>query len=173
VKRARGILLVAVAALGLLAAAFVASIALDRPATSVHEEVVVTAPRELVWRLLTDFDGYETWNPYITSASGEARQGERITLRLEPQHDGPQTVECDVINVKELRKLYWRCRDYVPGLLDREHTFRLLPLGDDRVKLVYDGRWEGIFVPFADLDDRKGGYRGMAHALKLRAERGS
>jgi hypothetical protein len=173
VKSARVILLLAGAALGLLVAAFIASIALDRPATSVHEEMVVTAPRELVWRLLTGFDEYETWNPYITRASGEARQGERITLRLEPQHHGPQTVECEVINVKKMRKLYWRCRDHVPGLLDREHTFRLLPLGEDRIKLVYDGRWEGIFVPFADLDDRKGGYRRMTHALKLRAERSS
>jgi hypothetical protein len=172
VSRAGKLVVVPAAVLGLLAVAFVGSVALDRPATRVHEEMVVSAPRELVWRLLTDFDRYETWNPYITRASGEARKGEQIVMRLEPRHHGPQEVECDVLEVKQLRKVFWRCRDYLPGLLDREHTFRLLPLGDDRIRLVYEGRWEGIFVPFADLDDRKTGYRRMAQALKDRAERG-
>lgn len=170
-SRTRKALVVPAAVLGLLAVAFVGSIALDRPATSVHQEMVVSAPRELVWRLLIEFDRYETWNPYITKASGEARKGERIVLRLDPRDAGPQEVECDVLDVKQLRKVLWRCRAYAPGLLDREHTFRLLPLDDDRIRLVYDGRWEGVFVPFADLDDRKSGYRRMAHALKEHAER--
>ena len=147
--------------------------ALDRPATSVHEEMVVEAPRRVVWRLLTDFGGYDAWNPYITRARGRARRGAELELRLEPQGEEPQEVTCDVITVRTVRKLYWRCRDHLPGLLDREHTFRLLPMGPDRVRLVYDGRWEGIFVPFADLDDRQSGYRRMALALKALAERSS
>ena len=89
----------------------------------------MNAPRQLVWRLLTDFEGYRAWNPYIIRASGEARNGAELELQLDPLHEDPQDATCDVITVKELRKLYWRCRDHhVPGLLDREHTFRVLPV---------------------------------------------
>lgn len=158
---------------GAAAAVFAGSIALDRPSQSVHRELVVDARRDDVWRLLTDFARYEDWNPYITHASGRAREGTEVDLHIDPLHSAPHDVECDVIDVKWMRKIFWRCRDYAPGLLDREHTFRVLPLGRDRVRLVYDGRWEGIFVPFADLDDRKSGYRRMADALKRRAERTS
>jgi len=173
VRLTRRLLLVLGLLLGLLAVAVLGATALDRPATMVHEEMVVHAPRRVVWQLLTDFEGYDAWNPYITRASGEARNGSQIDLRLEPLAAEPQQVECDVITVREVRKLYWRCRNHMPGVLDREHTFRLLPIGADRVRLVYDGRWEGVLVPFVDLDDRKSGYRRMVRALKERAERPS
>ncbi len=167
----RRILLLLALAVGLLAAGVVGATALDRPATTVHEELIVNAPRRLVWELLTDFEGYDAWNPYITRASGEARRGAEIDLRLEPLGEEPQEVACDVMTVKKARKLYWRCRDHAtPGLLDREHTFRILPLDENSVRLVYDGRWEGVLVPFTELGNRKAGYLAMMFALKHRAE---
>ena len=170
-RLARRLLFVLGLVLAMLAVLIVVATALDRPATTVHEETIVNAPRRLVWQLLTDFDGYQSWNPYVTRANGEARTGEQLALRLDPEHEEAQDVVCDVITVKEVRKLYWRCRNHdVPGVLDREHTFRLLPIDADRIRLVYDGRWEGVLVPFVDLDDRKSGYRRMILALKERAE---
>jgi hypothetical protein len=156
-----------------LVGSVVASAALDRPATTVHEEMVVHAPRAVVWRLLTEFDDYDAWNPYITEAHGDAARGEEIDLRLEPHGETEREMECDVVTVKHLRKLYWRCRDHaMPGLLDREHVFRLLPVapGREEFRLVYDGRWEGVLVPFTELRNRKAGYLRMLLALKQRAE---
>lgn len=169
----RLILSVLAAVLGVLALVVVASLALDRPATTVDEEFVVHAPRRLVWRLLTDFDGYKSWNPYITEASGSAREDQKIHLRLQARGQEPSEIDCDVQAVVERRKVRWRCRTYLPGMLDREHGFWVLPRGRDSVRLVYHGRWEGLLVPFVDLDDRKSGYRRMARALKAEAERTS
>jgi hypothetical protein len=169
----RRVLVALVLVLGLALSAAAASAVLDQPATNAHRQVVVTAPRDVVWRLLTDFDGYSAWNPYITRARGEARVGETVTLH-ELNQGEPEDFECEVMDVKEQRKLRWRCRKYgVPGLLDREHAFRVLPIDGERVWLVYDGRLEGIFQPFTDLDDLKLGYRRMTNALKERAERTS
>ena len=157
----------------LLLGSVVAAAALDRPASTVHEELVVYAPRPVVWKLLTDFGHYDDWNPYITEATGSASNGAHVDLRTEPHGETAREMECDVVTVKHLRKLYWRCRDHaIPGLLDREHTFRLLPVapGRDEVRLVYDGRWEGVLVPFTELGNRKAGYLRMLFALKLQAE---
>lgn len=170
----RRLFVAVVLALGLVLSAAAASAVLDQPATNAHRQVVVNAPRDLVWRLLTDFDGYSAWNPYITRARGEARVGETVTLRLELHEGEPEDFECEVMDVKEQRKLRWRCRKYgVPGLLDREHAFRVLPIDGEHVWLVYDGRLEGILEPFTDLDDLKLGYRRMTNALKQHAERTS
>jgi hypothetical protein len=51
-------------------------------------------------------------------------------------------------------------------------VFRLLPVSPsgDRVRVVYDGRWEGVLVPFTELANRKAGYIEMILALKKRAE---
>jgi hypothetical protein len=76
--------------------------------------------------------------------------------------------------VNGMRKLEFVCRTYrLPGVLDREHIFRLLPVSAERVRLVYEGRWEGLLVPFADLEARQTGYVDMARALKRRAEASS
>jgi hypothetical protein len=165
------IVVLVVLALGLLLSAAAVAAVLDRPATTVHDEMVVTAPRTLVWELLTDFEGYADWNPYIVRARGEARKGAEVELWLELHEGDLEKFECDVLDVKERRKLRWLCRTYgVPGVLDREQTFHVLPLGPGRVRLVYDGRLEGLFQPFTDLDHLKLGYKRMTHALKERAE---
>lgn len=152
-----------------LAGATLASAALDRPSATVREELVVPATAEAVWRVLTDFDAYGEWNPYVTRAQGEVRLGATVRLRLEPRPDETETVECELLTVKVARKLRWRCRKYAPGILDEEHTFRILRLGPDRVRLVYDGRFEGLLQPFADLDEKLSGYPRMARALGARA----
>ena len=38
------------------------------------------------------------------------------------------------------------------------------------MRIVYDGRWEGVLVPFTELANRKAGYLSMIFALKRRAE---
>ena len=166
----RLVLVLALLVVFLLASAAAAAF-FDRPATLVHEEMVVNAPRQLVWNLLADFEGYEDWNPYIVRARGEARKGAAIELWLELHEGNLEKFDCDVLDVKVRRKLRWRCRTYgVPGVLDREHTFHVLPLDGERVRLVYDGRLEGLLQPFSDLGDLKRGYERMSHALKTRAE---
>jgi uncharacterized protein YndB with AHSA1/START domain len=170
----RRVIAALVVVLALFAAAAAASAVLDQPATNAHRQVVVEAPRALVWKLLTDFDGYSEWNPYITRAEGEARVGATVRLRLELHQGEPEEFQCEVQDVKPQRKLRWRCRKYgLPGLLDREHAFRVLPIDGRRVWLVYDGRLEGLFQPFTDLGDLKRGYRRMTDALKEHAERSS
>ncbi|MGH3072197.1 MAG: GNAT family N-acetyltransferase [Gaiellaceae bacterium] len=166
-------LLLALVLPAMLLGSVAAAAVLDRPATTMHDEMIVNAPRPLVWKLLTEFEGYDNWNPYITEADGSARKGTEIDLRIEPHGESAANVECDVVTVKHLRKLYWRCRDHsMPGLLDREHVFRLLPVDPDgeQVRLVYDGRWEGVLVPFTELGNRKAGYLRMLSALKQHAE---
>jgi hypothetical protein len=173
IKRSRQLALAGALAVALLAGAILGSAAVDRPATTLHDEMIVSAPRSVVWKILTEFEGYHSWNPYITRAAGTARTGTEVDLHLEPHGETAAEVECDVVSVKYLRKLYWRCRNHrLPGLLDREHVFRLLPVAPDgkKVRLVYDGRWEGVLVPFTELGSRKAGYLRMIFALKQRAE---
>lgn len=166
-KRALLALVVLVVGLG---GAFVTSALLDRPARSVHTEIMVAAPRPVVWDILTDLEGYETWNPYITAASGEVRVGSDIHLRIEPTNERARDADCEVVIINGMRKLEFICRTYLPGVLDREHIFRLLPVDADHVRLVYEGRWEGLLVPVSELEARQSGYVQMARALKRRAE---
>ncbi|MGH3131879.1 MAG: SRPBCC domain-containing protein, partial [Gaiellaceae bacterium] len=110
------------------------------------------------------------WNPYITRASGYARAGSVLELRLEPPGGAPQTVEPKVLTVRHLRKLRWQRRALAPGILDQEHEFRLYRLGPKRVRLVHDVRYEGVLAPFADLGEASRGFDLMCAALEQRAK---
>ena len=43
-----------------------------------HTEIEIAAPVEHVWKILTDFAQFPTWNPFVTQAKGEIREGARL-----------------------------------------------------------------------------------------------
>lgn len=53
---------------------------MKRVATSID----IAAPPERVWAVLTDFPAHARWNPFITSIAGEAKQGGRLAIRVQP-----------------------------------------------------------------------------------------
>jgi hypothetical protein len=147
--------------------AVLASAVLDRPASTVRQEMVVAAPRMRIWRLLTNFEQYERWNPYVVQARGDARIGNQLTFGTEKGDE----LEPEVMDVKSQRKLRWRTRRLAPGILDEEQTFRIIPVGDGRFRLVYEGRIEGVLAPFSDTTAREQGYLRMLRALAREASR--
>jgi hypothetical protein len=158
------------AVVALLVLALPASALLNRPAKTLSRDIVIAAPKARVWQTLTDFATYEQWNPYITRARGQARAGSTIELRMVPPGKGAVEANAEILIVREKRKLEWQRRRYLPGVLDFESTFRLFPLGDGRVRLVYEGRYEGLMAPFADDSATGRGVVRMLAALKRRAQ---
>lgn len=53
-------------------------------AKEIKTEIQIDATPERVWEILTDFDAYPTWNPFIKSITGEVNVGNTITARIEP-----------------------------------------------------------------------------------------
>jgi hypothetical protein len=140
-----------------------ASAALDRPASTARVETTVTAPALRIWRLLTDFEQYERWNPYVVRGRGNARIGNELALTLGAENG--EEIEPEVMDVKLQRKLRWRSRLLAPGILDEEQTFRIVALGRGRSRVVSETRIEGVLSPFTDTSDREQGFARMLRAL--------
>ena len=157
--------LAAVAAI--VVAAVLASAALDRPARSYRDAVVVDAPRAAIWSLLTEFDRYHDWNPYITEARGTATAGSTIELGFRTGSAEVETRSAKVLIVRPRRKLEWETRVVAPGLLDREQVFRVLPMRSGRWLVVQEVRLEGVLAPFADFDDDRAGLVRMLKAIAV------
>jgi hypothetical protein len=160
----------ATAGLLLLTLAVLASASLDRPAKTIASEVTIEAPKETVWRILTDFDGYERWNPLQTSVEGNARLGAELELALAPPGGDTQEYSPEITVLRENRKLAWMSRDVLPGVADREYEVILEPLDDDRVRVGMHKRFEGLLIPFVSTEEEQVGLDLMAQALKERAE---
>lgn len=161
---------VGAAAAALLAFAVLTSAAVDRPAKTIRSVVTVEASRETVWGILTDFEGYERWNPLITDAEGDARLGAEIQVDIHPPDSDTQHLSPEITILRPNRKLAWMSRDVLPGISDREYEVIIDSLGDDRVRVVMHKRFEGILIPFTSIAEEDRGLDLMAAALKEQAE---
>jgi hypothetical protein len=164
------VVIVVAAAAALLGLAVMTSAAVDRPAKTISSAVTVEASRETVWGLLTDFEGYQRWNPLITEAAGDARIGAEIEVAIHPPDSETQHLTPEITILRPNRKLAWMSRDVLPGISDREYEVIIDRLGDDRVRVVMHKRFEGLLIPFTSTAEEQQGLDLMAAALKEQAE---
>jgi hypothetical protein len=133
----------------------------------------IHASPERVWQILTDFTAYPQWNPFMPRASGSARRGERLTIRLQPVGGRGTTFRPTVLEADPGKRLRWVGRVLVPGVFDGEHSFTIQPLGQGQVRLVQQEDYRGLLVPLLarSLDRRTlPAFEQMNQALKRRAE---
>lgn len=139
----------------------------------VHSEIEIDASPERVWHLLTDFDSFPQWNPFIRRASGEAKTGARLEVFIQPSGARGMAFRPTVLKAEPKRELRWLGRLVLPGLFDGEHIFTIEQLAENRVRFVQREIFSGLLVPlFArSLDtDTQRGFEEMNQALKTRAE---
>ena len=138
-----------------------------------RSEIEINAPAERVWQVLMDFAHFPEWNPFIRSISGEAREGARLTARLEPPGGMGMTFRPTVLRATPGQEFRWIGHLGVRGLFDGEHIFTIEPLGPDRVRFVQREQFTGVLVPvlMGSLNGPTArGFVAMNEALKARAE---
>ena len=135
-------------------------------------EIVIKASAEHVWTLVTDFQSFPDWNPFIRRASGEIRVGARLEVFIQPSGSRGLTFKPKVLKVDANRELRWLGRTYIPWLFDGEHALKIEALSEKQVNFVQTEKFSGLFVPFARslLRNTERGFEEMNKALKLRAE---
>ena len=140
---------------------------------TVCTHIEIDAPVERIWEILVDLDRYHEWNPFISRARGRIAPG--ATFEVSPQSDrGKRHVFVpQVTDYQEHREFTWTGAFYFRWLALGDHTFRLTPIGDGRVRLDHDERIYGLVSLFVWLMAKKQiriGFEAMNQALKERAE---
>jgi len=138
-------------------------------------QIAIAAPPVAGWKILTDFDAYPDWNPFIRRITGRMVKDSRLTLLLAPPSGRSLTLRPRIAGVVENRELCWRGRALVPGLFDGEHYFQIdaVPPGGSRI--IHGERFSGLLVyALKGYLDRaiRAGFIEMNQALKSRVEHG-
>lgn len=134
----------------------------------------ISAPSPRVWALLTDFVRMPSWNPFITSISGNLTQGARLSVCIAPPGWSTMRFKPTVITVRPERELRWLGHLLVPGIFDGEHFFLLEPIGEDQTRLTQGEKFSGLLVGLfgGTLSTTvEAGFKAMNTALKREAER--
>ena len=132
----------------------------------------IAAPAARVWAVLTAFETYPRWNPFITRIEGKAAEGTRLKLQIAAPGKSGMTFKPTVIAVAPGRHLCWLGHLLVPGLADGRHDLRIEDHGAG-VRFHQSERFRGILVPIFGarvLDATRRGFEQMNAALKKEAE---
>lgn len=143
-------------------------------AKEIKTEITISATPEKVWAILTNFENYPNWNPFIKSIKGHVAEGNKITVRLEPPNAKGMTFKPKVLILNTNKEFKWLGHLLFPGLFDGEHRFEIIDNGNGTTTFMQSERFRGILVPmFKKMLDNNttNGFNLMNKKLKELAEK--
>jgi hypothetical protein len=135
-------------------------------------EIEINAGPERVWAILTDFDKYPEWNPFIKKAKGTIRVDEKLEICLSPPNSKETIFNPTVKKVVENSEISWLGHLLFPGIFDGEHIFTITK-SKHGCMLVQKEKFRGLLVPLLWRrlnSDIRAAFELMNNALKERAE---
>ena len=140
----------------------------------IRTEIEIDASPNKVWQILTDFDKYNQWNPFINEIIGSAKAGSKIEIHIETPSGRNRKYEPTVTKVEKERELRWLGKSSIPGFMNGEHVFMINEVQSGRIlfvqREVFNGFLSSLFGKSLDTDIKEG-LDEMNKALKERAER--
>jgi hypothetical protein len=138
----------------------------------VYSEIQIKASASVVWGILTDFEKFGEWNPFITEISGKLKEGSELRVFMEPPNSKGMEFKPTLKKVETEKKIQWLGKVWIPKLFDGEHRWIINQIDDNTVLFIQKERFTGIFVPFFSklLKNTKSGFEMMNQNLKQRSE---
>lgn len=140
---------------------------------SIRTEITVNAPAQVVWNLLTDFDRYKTWNPFM-QISGTAKQGNRLKITIFLEGQKPQAFQPVILECIPGKSFRWLGSLFIKGLFDGEHFFQLEPVSENKTRFIHGENFSGLLsglILKLIREKTTAGFEKMNKGLKQEAER--
>jgi len=138
----------------------------------IYTEIEINASAGIVWSILTDFDDFSRWNPFIRKISGKPQEGAQIEVYIIPPNSNGMKFRPKILTYDPERELRWLGNFWIPKLFDGEHSLIIKEISGNKVLFIQKEMFSGLFVPFLSgtLKDTESGFEMMNHALKEEAE---
>ena len=130
--------------------------------------IVINAKPKAVWEVLTNFENYPNWNPFVKSIAGEVKVGNQINIQVQNMKFKPT-----VLAFEKNKEFKWLGHLFFKGLFDGEHRFKLVDNGDGSTKFEHSEKFAGLLVPLFKkklLSQTKLGFEEMNKQLKHKVE---
>lgn len=137
---------------------------------TINTAIDIDAPPSIVWEHLTDLGSYPEWNPNVTTAEGDLREGASLDIRVERVGVKPREMTVTVTDVDPEHRLEWVGSVGFGWLFEGRHTFELEPLEGNRTRFHNREAVSGILAPVVVTDDPERDYEATNEALKSRVE---
>lgn len=135
---------------------------------------IIQAPIERVWSVLSDFDRYPEWSPFLVRIDGEVRVGTMLTLHVVMKPGQRPLQQRERVSMREEgREVRWGTVMGHPRLLRAERFQRLTAISATQTRYETADDFEGALVPLVFAlygASIQRGFEATALALKARCE---
>ena len=140
---------------------------------TIKTAIDVATSAEIVWRVLTDFNAYPHWNPFLVSVYGPPVPDQRLKIQARYSRGGTSQFSVRVVKAIPATELRWRRRHVLEGIFDREQAFFIIPNGVKGVRFIQREHFSGVLasliMPFISKKTLKA-FSLMNLAMKRTAE---
>lgn len=139
----------------------------------IKTEILIHATPSKIWTILTDFENYPNWNPFIKSITGEVKKGNKIKVRIRQSEKKEMAFNPTILTYEVHKQIVWLGHLLFNGLFDGEHRFELIDNGNGTTTFKQSEKFKGILVPLLKKQlkhNTKNGFEEMNNKLKELAE---
>ncbi len=139
----------------------------------IHTEIHINASPSIVWNVITDFNNYGKWNPFIKEISGQLNEGSKLKIHIKPPNSNEMKFKPKILYYDPGKEIKWLGKLWIPKLFDGEHTLKINKLNEKEVLFVQKEKFSGLLVPLLSnlINESKSGFEIMNQNLKLESER--
>lgn len=128
---------------------------------------------EKVWKVLTDFQLYKYWNPFIIEIVGSPTKGEKIKIELRTAAQKTRVYRPVITKVDPPTELRWHGKALLPLILNGEHIFTIQENEGHESIFTQKEIFKGLGAYLGDarmFNDIRKSFQMMNSSLKIRAE---
>lgn len=139
---------------------------------NLQTEIIINAPAEKVWAILTDFEKYGEWNPFVLKIEGQPQLATTLKVLLK-NGNGTSVFKPRVVTVVPNHKFEWLGSLPIPGLFNGQHRFEIEKISEKQIKFIHGEQFSGLLAGLIMKqigEQTRNGFIAMNKALKQRAE---
>lgn len=139
----------------------------------IYTEIEINAPARAVWSILTDFNRFPQWNPFMKRISGNLQEGSKLEIFINPPNSSEMTIKPEILEYEPGKKLRWLGVLGVRKLFDGEHSWTTEKINEDKTLFIQKEIFTGLLVPLGSglLKNTATGFEMMNQALKEETEK--
>ncbi|MBA3749953.1 MAG: SRPBCC domain-containing protein [Nitrosopumilus sp.] len=112
----------------------------------IRTEIDINASAEKAWKVLTDFNSFQQWNPFIRQINGAPKVGTKLKIYLHTSRGKSRTYRPIVTKVEPHRELRWYGKSFIPRMFNGERIFTIEPLETNQVRFIHMEIFTGFGV---------------------------
>ncbi|MGB3789321.1 MAG: SRPBCC domain-containing protein [Phormidesmis sp.] len=137
-------------------------------------DVLIDAPKAVVWEQVTHFKSYSEWNPFVLDAEAEFEVGKTIRFLEELQQFGQHWLEAEFLSITPTDAFVWQGHFGAAFLFSVRRSFIFEAVSDRQTRFTQIHKNAGLLIPYLAwrgiYNVTYQGYIDYNQALKQRCE---